>query len=385
VDEVERQLPPDPRSTGVYPYATRDGVRWRIAVTRPDGTVTTRRGFTTHSAACQARDRLAHTPPADADLSFGRFWRDWIAAKRPYLTDGALEDLDAHGRKRLLPHLAQVPIGALSEQHIRDWLAAMTEQHDAGAVSAKTINNARAALSSALADAARNDLLVRNPCQLVPPLPVERSELDYLRLHEIDPYLDACTAHHRPLAGLLIGTGARISEALALTWNDIDLHHGLVHIRRQRPRHGTTPRPTKSKRQRQRSILIGPRLAATLTTLRPRSAGPTNWLFVSPRPSRGRYANRPATDPPHRKTVHDWHERALTTAAIRDLPLHALRHTAAAAWLSTGHCLLFVARQLGHRSITTTETHYGHLEPNLLTRDALAHTDDAIRAATTHP
>jgi hypothetical protein len=98
------------------PYATRDGVRWSIAVTRPDGTMTTRRGFTTHAAACQARDRLAHTPPAGPDMSFGRFWREWLAAKQPHVTEGALEDLDAHGRKRLHPHLAQLSIGGLTEQ-----------------------------------------------------------------------------------------------------------------------------------------------------------------------------------------------------------------------------------------------------------------------------
>jgi integrase len=74
----------------------------------------------------------------------------------------------------------------------------------------------------------------------------------------------------------------------------------------------------------------------------------------------------------------------LTNAGIRDFPLHALHHTAAATWLSTGHTLLFVARQLGHRSITTTEEHYGHLELNLFT-NALAHTDDAINAATPRP
>ena len=49
------------------------------------------------------------------------------------------------------------------------------------------------------------------------------------------------------------------------------------------------------------------------------------------------------------------------------MPLHALRHTAAASWLTSGHSLIFVARQLGQRSITTTEQHHGHLELNLLT------------------
>ena len=87
-----------------------------------------------------------------------------------------------------------MPIGAISEQHIRDWMAQMIEQQRSEGLSAKTINNSRAALSGALADATRLDLLPRNPCQFVAPLPIEHRELDYLRLAEIDRYLDACSA-----------------------------------------------------------------------------------------------------------------------------------------------------------------------------------------------
>ena len=62
------------------------------------------------------------------------------------------------------------------------------------------------------------------------------------------------------------------------------------------------------------------------------------------------------------------------------MPLHSLRHTAAAAWLAVGHPLIFVQRQLGHRSITTTEEHYGHLEGSFV-KDAAARTEAAIAAA----
>jgi integrase len=55
-----------------------------------------------------------------------------------------------------------------------------------------------------------------NPCRYVPKLPAERTEIDYLRLDEIDRYLDACADRYRALAEFLIGTGARISEALAV-------------------------------------------------------------------------------------------------------------------------------------------------------------------------
>ena len=259
----------------------------------------------------------------------------------------------------------------------------MTEQHQAGAISAKTINNARAALSSVLGDAARQDLLPRNPCRFVRPLPVEHRELAYLRLSEIDSYLGACPAHYRPLAELLIGSGARISEALALTWPDIDLDHGTVQIQRQRARHGDGTTQTKGKRAY--TVQIGPRLTDTLRALRNTTHpanGQPDWLFICPQPSRGRYANRSSGSPPSRRTVHDWHHDALRAAGLPAMPLHALRHTAAASWLTTVHSLIFVARQLGHRSITTTEQHHGHLELNLFT-SALTATDHAITRAGT--
>jgi hypothetical protein len=133
----------------VYPYATRNGVRWRVAVPRGDGTVTTRRGFESREAARRARDHQGDREPQATEVSFARHWVRWLADKQPYLTTGALEDLEAHGRKRLLPHLGHLTLATMHEQHIRDWIADMAEQHTQRPLSAKTINNARAALSSA--------------------------------------------------------------------------------------------------------------------------------------------------------------------------------------------------------------------------------------------
>jgi integrase len=65
------------------------------------------------------------------------------------------------------------------------------------------------------------------------------------------------------------------------------------------------------------------------------------------------------------------------------MPLHALRHTASAAWLSTGRPLMYVQRQLGHAQITTTERLYGHLEENFA-RNAAADTERQILAAAGH-
>ena len=75
--------------------------------------------------------------------------------------------------------------------------------------------------------------------------------------------------------------------------------------------------------------------------------------------------------------TRSWHKAALQDAGLRDMPLHSLRHTAAAAWLTTGKPLMYVQRQLGHASITTTEHCYGHLERSFL-KSAAAETEIAI-------
>ena len=82
-----------------------------------------------------------------------------------------------------------------------------------------------------------------------------------------------------------------------------------------------------------------------------------------------------------RTTVsREWHKIALEDAALPDMPLHSLRHTAAAAWLAAGNSLMYVQRQLGHAHIATTKHYYGHLERHVLAAGAVA-TEQAIASA----
>jgi integrase len=367
----------------IYAYSTKAGVRYRFAFRQSDGTLSTRRGFTSRRAAATARRRLVESIERGevkvARESFETFWMRLLEERRRYMTKGSAEDFETHGRKRLLPTLGATPLARVDEQAVRRWMDEMVTLVESGELAPKTVNNARTCLSVALNEAQRRGLLSRNPCTGVPALPVDRVELDYLRLDEIEPYLDACAAHYRPLASFLIGTGARISEGLDVRFRHLDVDQDVVRIYRQQSRRGDASQPTKGKRFR--SVQIGPTLAGALSKLREdRGAGPDDWLFLCPPPRRGRYAGRTEPTPPNRRTVHDWHEAALVDAGQRDMPLHALRHTAAAAWLATGHPLIFVQRQLGHRSITTTEEHYGHLESSFI-REAAFQTERAIAAA----
>jgi integrase len=244
---------------GVYRYRTRTAILWRFVFRRADGRLSSRRGFPTRAAAVAARQALLetirHSDGSQEPERFDAFFQRLLSEKRAYLTAGAFEDLAAHGRKRLVPYFGDHDLAWIDEQSVRDWLGLMQADVRRGRLSAKTVNNARTWLTLVLSEAVRRGHMLRNPCKMVPPIPHVAPEIDYLHIVEIEDYLAACSEPYRPLAMLLIGTGAQISEALALTWPDVDLGRQVIQIHRQRSRTGDGVAPTKGKRSR--SVHIG--------------------------------------------------------------------------------------------------------------------------------
>jgi hypothetical protein len=224
--------PAEPDGGGVYAYRTSEGRRWRFVFRQSDRSLTTRRGFTSRAAAQAARaaavEEVRRGEVVVSSGTFSEFSTELLEAKRPYVTAGTLQDYRTHGRKRLLPWFGDLRLAAIDEDRVRGWISDMSELVGDGELSAKTVNNARTCLSMTLGEAVRRRHVTRNPCRYVPELPVDRAEIDYLRVDEIERYLDACVEHYRPLAEFLIGTGARISEALAVRWTDLDEDAGVV-------------------------------------------------------------------------------------------------------------------------------------------------------------
>lgn len=393
-DAATRQRGTLPASStpNVYPYWTGAGVRWLFRFRDSRGKPSTRRGFPSEAAAAKARERLLgrkHSQGVVAGrMTFAEFVERWLRVRRPYLEPGSWADYEIHVRKRLVPEFGQRRLTAITTLEIQEWLV---EASEAGEYAPKTLNNAFGVLSAALGFAAREGRIPANPALGVERLPLGHVEPDWLRLHEIPLYLDGCSPVYRPLAQLLIASGLRISEALALVWDDVDFERRIIRVYRSAKRGGTGS--TKGKRFR--PVRVGPDL---MRVLHNHLAGQTDRLagemsdrhvFVMPirerKRDRGRWASKTAYEPMRRTTVSmSWHKAALEDAGLRDMPLHALRHTAAASWLLSGNPLVFVQRQLGHASITTTERIYGHLEESYL-QGAAETTEAAIRSAGPEP
>jgi integrase len=286
-----------------------------------------------------------------------------------------------------VPVLGDVELGRLGLDHVRGAMEQWIEAMEVEELAPKTVNNSLGTLVVCLNTALEDGLIAANPAMRIKRLPPAHIEREYLRLEEIPVYLDACSAVYGPLAEPLIGGGLRISEALVLRVDDLELERtgGTIVVSGSRASVGST------KSDRFRAVEIGPGLAKALRdhiALRGEMTNAPNreaLLFPMPRRMRkrdqGRWDGQGDGEAMDRNTVsRDWHKAALQDAGLRDMPLHALRHTAAAAWLAAGNSLVYVQRQLGHADIRTTERYYGHLERHVLAAGAVA-TEEAIARA----
>jgi integrase len=130
---------------------------------------------------------------------------------------------------------------------------------------------------------------------------------------------------------LMVDSGARISELLALTWADLDLAAGTMTIRG-----GKTPSAA-------RVVALE---AVTVAELR-------RWHLAS-----GRRAG--VVFPVHRGTAANGYGRAATAAGIKNVSPRTIRHSVDTWAISAGATASGVAARLGHRSAAFTLQRYVH-------------------------
>src|SRR5207244_3257218 len=105
------------------------------------------------------------------------------------------------------------------------------------------INNQVTLLALILGHAVADGLIPRNPAASRDrrrpfKLKVPHREQDYLRPQEVPAYLAGCSAFWRPRALTLLLTGCRMSELVALEWQDVDWAGGAIVFHRALKRDG---------------------------------------------------------------------------------------------------------------------------------------------------
>jgi integrase len=263
-------------------------------------------------------------------------------------------------RARLSPALGGLPLGKISPDTIRRFLRREAEggRRDGkpGPISARTIQLEYAILRQALEAAVRLDIIARNPADRVQPPKSAPRQAQRFAPEEIGRILE--TTEGTRLHGLwvlLFGTGLRIGEALALTWEDVDLDRLVVQVRRSKTQAGI------------RSVPIGREVADALRAhralqLRERLAAGPLWedhglVFPTTR------GTPQSSDNVRRR---DW-ARALAAAGLPHRRLHEIRHTAGSMILEEAADskagLRAAQDMLGHASASFMLQRYAHSLP----------------------
>ncbi|MFN0164990.1 MAG: tyrosine-type recombinase/integrase [Bryobacteraceae bacterium] len=240
----------------------------------------------------------------------------------PWLENARLSDIGGD----LIERLKQAELQRVKARQSKD-----TKKPER--VTPATANRTLATLRRALHLAYKLELIDRVP--KIGLLPGERTRDFVLSPADELRYLGACPQPLQDIAVLILETGLRLGETLALTWQDIELHRagerfGVLHVRSGKSRHA------------ERDLLLTAR-AVEMLEKRKAAAGPFVFATEAGGPFLVTYIDR-------------LHARAREAAKFpKDFVIHSLRHTMLTLLGNAGVDAFTIKNIAGHSSVTISE------------------------------
>lgn len=256
-------------------------------------------------------------------------------------------------------------------------------------LSASSVTVAHAVIGRALKIAVRDQLILSNPASAVEDRPrVSKDHSQGARQHcwTADEARRVLTAAKNAgpqvsaFVAVLLDTGCRKSEALGLTWADVDLEAGTVLIARQfEPRSHEVPTWAPTKTQTTRIVSLS---AATVTRFKVhkkaqaelKMANRTTYQdhgLVFAKQAVDLQTPTAALGQTCRALVGRHFRSVVTSAGVKPITVHGTRHTVATLLLQAGVPVQVVAQRLGHAQISMTLEVYAHALPDMQ-KDAAA-------------
>jgi integrase len=282
--------------------------------------------------------------PAGGTPGFGEYAQLWLDSRE--ITAGTRLNYKSVLNIYWMPHLALTRIDLITPTLLRR-IVAGTEWTSSGVK-----RNAIVKLAAIMRSAVGDGLLQKNPAEALELPKRAKKEVDPFELAEAERIIDRLyqTEHwpsliYAALFEFLFFTGLRISEALALQWQDVDWSRRTVHVRRTVAL-GELEERTKTGSDR--FVLLNQRALRALWFAK--VYADRRLLGV------GRVTSTPHVFPPSKGQVHvkqtsnvhhQWRP-TLQALGIRYRPPYNCRHTYATMCLMSGLNPAFIAQQLGH-------------------------------------
>jgi integrase len=215
----------------------------------------------------------------------------------------------------------------------------------------KTVKHMRTVFGTIMGAAEMAELIPSNPVRKTRfPRRGAVKEKPVIAPEKIRELLDALPEPARSLAWLLVLTGLRIGELLALCWQDIDLEHGFLRVRRTvYDGHFDEPKTPRSKR----TVPLGAKSIEILAARKPAVVDPDALVF----------ATRAGTAFDRHNLINHQFKPTCKRLGLVGVTWHWLRHANATLLDAVGTPLGTVQALLGHSSSEVTREVYLHSIP----------------------
>lgn len=305
---------------------------------------------------------------------------EWLNHHIEHLTGvdpNTIEKYRAYVRNDIADPLGSIPLAALTREHVAQWIKAMAKPDANGwRPSAKTITNKHGFLAGALNAAVSANHIPANPCTgMGMPKNDDPREAIFLTREQFALLRSTVTSPWQPMVEFLVASGARWGEAAALRPVDVNREDGTVRISQswKQGSGGYRLGSTKTKK--------GMRTINVPKSVLDKLDYSNEFLFVNrvggPVRAQGFFARvwMPALKRAW-PSVDENGEPVKDRSKVLRPRVHDLRHTCASWMIQAGVPLPVIQQHLGHESIQTTVSVYGHLD-----RRSMAAAADAMAAA----
>lgn len=252
-------------------------------------------------------------------------------------------------KNQINPVFGHLELHQITIPMVKQWVDTLT-------IKPKSIRNLLSPLRAALNEAVEDGLIDANPLASYSPklrdTAPKEDEIDPITYEEEQALLEASPEPFRNLLRFALWTGTRPQEYLALTWDDVDLVHGTVHIDKAKSDH-VEVETTKTTSSTRNIKLLEPALEALKAQMaHTYLQGKEVFMFNGKRYSGVSQLRR-----------FEW-ERAFKKSGVRKRTPKQTRHTFASRMLSAGEPLIWVSKYLGHSDPSMTLRAYARFMPD---------------------
>ena len=290
-------------------------------------------------------------------MTFYEYYVQWVRTYK----EGAVRKVTLNKYKLTISWLGKIApdleIKDLTRIKYQEIINAYAETHEK-----QTVMDFHHQLKGAILDAVDEGLIERDPTRKVVikgKAPREK-KIKYLNQYDVHKLIEDLDLGKEPsfdwLIFLLIKTGLRFSEALALTPGDFDFQNQTLSVSKTwNYKEGGGFMPTKNKSSI-RNIRIDWK-TITLFSALIEGLKEDEPIFVE------------KDKAIYNSTANDILVRHCRRLGLNEISIHGLRHTHASLLLYAGASVASVSRRLGHSSINTTQKVYLHIIQELENQD----------------